>query len=60
MFVINYERTRHEEMDFNKYRSLTLESIKSIYISEDLGIMCRYPRVTVYVLDSDGRIGSLE
>ena len=47
-------------MDFNKYRSLTLESIKSIYISEDLGIMCRYPRVTVYVLDSDGRIGSLE
>lgn len=22
LFVINYERTRHEEMDFNKYRSL--------------------------------------
>lgn len=60
LFVINYERTRHEEMDFNKYRHLTLESIKSIYISEDLGTMCRYPRVTVNVLDSDGRIGSLE
>ena len=59
LFVINYERTRHEEMDFNKYRHLTLESIKSIYISEDLGTMCRYPRVTVNVLDSDGRIVSL-
>lgn len=53
LFVINYERTRHEEMDFNKYRSLTLESIKSIYISEDLGTMCRYadPRFTPKNID---------
>lgn len=53
LFVINYERTRHEEMDFNKYRSLTLESIKSIYISEDLGTMCRYadPRFTPMNID---------
>ena len=29
-------------MDFNKYRNLSLESIKSVYISEDLGTMCRY------------------
>lgn len=42
LFVINYERTFHEEMDFNKYRNLSLESIKSVYISEDLGTMCRY------------------
>lgn len=53
LFVINYERTRHEEMDFNKYRHLTLESIKSIYISEDLGTMCRYadPRFTPKNID---------
>lgn len=53
LFVINYERTRHEEMDFNKYRSLTLESIKSICISEDLGTMCRYadPRFTPMNID---------
>lgn len=53
LFVINYERTRHEEMDFNKYRHLTLESIKSIYISEDLGTMCRYadPRFTPMNID---------
>lgn len=53
LFVINYESTRHEEMDFNKYRHLTLESIKSIYISEDLGTMCRYadPRFTPMNID---------
>lgn len=53
LFVVNYERTRHEEMDFNKYRHLTLESIKSIYISEDLGTMCRYadPRFTPMNID---------
>lgn len=42
LFVINYERTRHEEMDFNKYRNLRLEAIKSIYVSEDVMTMCRY------------------
>ena len=53
LFVINYERTRHEEMDFNKYRSLTLESIKSIYVSEDVMTMCRYadPRFTPMNID---------
>lgn len=42
LFVINYERTYQTEMDYNKYRLLTLESIKSIYITEDLGTICRY------------------
>lgn len=53
LFVINYERTRHEEMDFNKYRYLTLESIKSIYVSEDVMTMCRYadPRFTPMNID---------
>lgn len=53
LFVINYERTRHEEMDFNKYRNLTLESIKSIYVSEDVMTMCRYadPRFTPMNID---------
>lgn len=53
LFVINYERTRHEEMDFNKYRHLTLESIKSIYVSEDVMTMCRYadPRFTPMNID---------
>ena len=53
LFVVNYERTRHEELDFNKYRNLTLESIKSIYISEDVMTMCRYadPRFTPMNID---------
>lgn len=53
LFVVNYERTRHEELDFNKYRNLALESIKSIYISEDVMTICRYadPRFTPMNID---------
>ena len=40
LFVINYERTRHTEMDYNKYKYIRLEAIKSIYITENLSKMC--------------------
>ena len=36
LFAINYERTYHNEMDYNKYRLLPLEAIKSVYISRRL------------------------
>lgn len=53
LFAINYERTYHNEMDYNKYRLLTLEAIKSIYISEDFGTICRYadPAFTPFDID---------
>ena len=53
LFAINYERTYHNEMDYNKYRLLPLEAIKSVYISEDFGTICRYadPRFTPINID---------
>ncbi len=53
LFSINYERTYHTEMDYNKYRLLPLEAIKSVYISEDYGTICRYadPRFTPMNID---------
>ena len=53
LFSINYERTYHNEMDYNKYRLLPLEAIKSVYISEDYGTICRYadPRFTPMNID---------
>ena len=53
LFSINYERTYHTEMDYNKYRLLPLEAIKSVYISEDFGTICRYadPRFTPMNID---------
>ena len=53
LFSINYERTYHNEMDYNKYRLLTLESIKSVYISEDLGVICQHadPRFSPMNID---------
>ena len=42
LFVINYECTRHTEMDYNKYKYIRLEAIKSIYITENLSTICRY------------------
>lgn len=53
LFSINYERTNHTEMDYNKYRLLTLESIKSVYISEDLGVISQYadPRFSPMNID---------
>ncbi len=50
LFVINYERTRHTEMDYNKYKYIRLEAIKSIYITENLSTICQYadPRLTPF------------
>lgn len=50
LFVINYERTRHTEMDYNKYKYIRLEAIKSIYITENLSTICLYadPRLTPF------------
>ena len=42
LFVVNYERTYWNELDFFKYRNLTLESIKSIYVNTDPVIMAQY------------------
>ena len=40
--VINYKRVNYNEMDLFKYQLLTLESIKSIYITEDTHTMLEY------------------
>lgn len=53
LFVINYERTRHNEFDYNKYKLITLESIKSIYINENLSIMCQYADPRMSHMDVD-------
>lgn len=53
LFVINYEPTMATEMDYNKYKLIRLEAIKSIYINEDLSIMCKYadPRMSPLEVD---------
>jgi len=53
LFVINYERTMHTEMDYNKYKLIRLEAIKSIYISEDFQTICKYadPRFSPMNID---------
>ena len=50
LFAINYERTYHNEMDYNKYKYIRLEAIKSIYITENLSTICQYadPRLTPF------------
>lgn len=53
LFVINYERTDHNEMDFNKYKLIRLEAIKSVYINENLSIMCKYADMRFSPLDVD-------
>ncbi|MEG1934696.1 MAG: hypothetical protein RR141_01780, partial [Rikenellaceae bacterium] len=32
----------HNEFDYNKYKLIRLEAIKSIYINEELNTICRY------------------
>ncbi|MBC8618745.1 hypothetical protein H8788_13445 [Parabacteroides faecis] len=53
LFVINYEPTMATEMDYNKYKLIRLEAIKSIYINEELSIMCKYadPRMSPLEVD---------
>lgn len=53
LFVINYERTMATEMDYNKYKLIRLEAIKSIYINEDLSIMCQYADYRMSPLEVD-------
>ena len=53
LFVINYERTMATEMDYNKYKLIRLEAIKSIYINEDLSIMCKYADYRMSPLEVD-------
>ena len=52
--VINYKRVYYNEMDLFKYQLLTLESIKSIYITEDIRTMLEYadPEFTAFDIDS--------
>jgi len=42
LFVVNYERTYYNPMDFFKYKMINLNAIKSIYISEEQSVMCQY------------------
>ncbi len=53
LFVINYQRTKHTEFDYNLYKLITLESIKSIYINEKLSTICQYADVRMSPLDVD-------
>ncbi len=48
--VINYKRVYYNEMDLFQYQLLTLESIKSIYITEDTRTMLEYadPKFTAF------------
>ena len=54
LFVINYERTMATEMDYNKYKLIRIEAIKSIYINEILSIKCQYADFRLTPLQVDG------
>lgn len=51
--VINYKRVYYNEMDLFKYQLLTLESIKSIYVTKDIHTMLEYadPKFTPFDID---------
>lgn len=53
LFVINYTRTMRTKFDYDKYKNIRLEAIKSIYVSEDLRSMCEYadPMITPFDID---------
>lgn len=59
LFCINYERTRHTELDYNKYKLLRLDAIKSIYINENLSIMTRYADPRMSSMDVDEIYGCI-
>lgn len=42
LFVINYEQTKHTEFDYNKYKNLNPEAIKSIYVTENFATISKY------------------
>lgn len=53
LFVIDYKPTMATEMDYNQYKLLNLEAIKSIYINEELSIKCKYADPRMSPLDVD-------
>lgn len=53
LFVVNYRRTQATEIDQSYYKTLDLESIKSIYINEELSIRCRYADTRMTSTDVD-------
>lgn len=53
LFVVNYETTEATEMDYNKYKLINLEAIKSIYISEEFSTKCRYADPRISPMDID-------
>lgn len=53
LFVVNYERTMATEMDYNKYKLLRTEAIRSIYISEELSAKCQYGDPRMSPLEAD-------
>ncbi|MDE5649453.1 MAG: hypothetical protein K2I35_00335, partial [Duncaniella sp.] len=53
LFVINYTPTYRTEMDYDKYKYIRLEAIKSIYISEDPNQMLKYADPLITIIDID-------
>lgn len=57
LFVINYKRTYNDTLDFNRYRYLPLESIKSVYVSEDIRTMSLYADPSIPLSNIDRLYG---
>lgn len=57
LFVVDYEPTMATEMDYNKYKLIRLEAVKSIYINENLSIMCQYADPRLSPMDVDDMYG---
>lgn len=55
--VINYKRVFYNEMDLFQYQLLTLESIKSIYITEDPRTMLQYADPGFNIMEIDKAFG---
>ena len=57
LFVINYVRTMRTKLDYDKYKYIRLEAIKSIYITENLTTMCEYADPLISMFDIDRLYG---
>jgi hypothetical protein len=42
VFVVNYEKTRWNKLDYFKYKNISVQAIKSIYINENTGDIAHY------------------
>jgi hypothetical protein len=53
LFVVNYERTNYNPMDFFRYKTIGLNAIKSIYINENPSVICQYsdPKISCFDVD---------